>query len=92
VILLAITSLRGEWCDAKGEKFDLVGSAIYGFVLISTICGFSFLPSYAGAALLAAGLLGLLFFVRYESSAPSPVLEMRLFRATGSSPSRTLRR
>jgi len=80
VILLAITSLRGEWCDAKGEKFDLVGSAIYGFVLVATICGFSFLPSSAGAALLAAGLLGLLFFIRYESSVPSPVLEMRLFR------------
>ncbi len=80
VILLILISLKGEWCDAKGEKFDLVGSAIYGFILVSTIYGFSILPSYAGVALVAAGLLGLFAFVRYESSVPSPVLDMKLFR------------
>ncbi|MEN3037198.1 MAG: MFS transporter [Candidatus Methanosuratincola petrocarbonis] len=80
VLLLTSTSMKGEWREAKGESFDFVGSAIYGFMLVSTIYGFSILPSYAGGILLAAGLIGLLAFIRYESSARSPVLDMRLFR------------
>lgn len=80
VLLLISTSMRGEWREAKGESFDFVGSAIYGFMLVSTIYGFSILPSYAGGVLLAAGIIGLVAFIRYESSARSPVLDMRLFR------------
>ncbi|MCQ8892947.1 MAG: MFS transporter, partial [Candidatus Methanosuratincola sp.] len=80
VLLLISTSMRGEWREAKGESFDFVGSAIYGFMLVSTIYGFSILPSYAGGVLLAAGIIGLVAFIRYESSARSPVLDMSLFR------------
>ncbi|MDH7556664.1 MAG: MFS transporter [Candidatus Methanosuratincola sp.] len=80
VLLLASTSIRGEWMEAKGESFDLAGSAIYGFMLVSTVYGFSSLPSHTGWILLAAGLVGLFAFIRYESSAKSPVLDMRLFR------------
>ncbi|MEN3049725.1 MAG: MFS transporter [Candidatus Methanosuratincola petrocarbonis] len=80
VLLLTSTSMRGEWREAKGESFDFVGSAIYGFMLVSTIYGFSILPSYAGGVLLAAGLIGLVAFIKYESSARSPVLDIRLFR------------
>lgn len=80
VILLIFTLMKGEWREARGEKFDFAGSAIYGFMLVSTIYGFSILPSYAGGALLAAGLLGLIAFIKYESKAKSPVLDMRLFR------------
>lgn len=80
VILLTFTSMKGEWMEAKGEGFDYFGSAIYGFMLVSTIYGFSILPSYTGAILVAAGLIGLVAFIKYESSARSPVLDMRLFR------------
>ncbi|MDI9644907.1 MAG: MFS transporter [Candidatus Verstraetearchaeota archaeon] len=80
VLLLVFISMKGEWMEARGEGFDITGSAVYCFVLVSTVYGFSILPSYAGVAMLAAGLLGLVAFVRYESRAKSPVLDIRLFR------------
>lgn len=80
VILLSFTSMKGEWMEARGEGFDYVGSVIYGFMLVSTIYGFSILPSYAGGILVGTGLIGLVAFIKYESRARSPVLDMRLFR------------
>ena len=80
VLLLVLTSMRGEWREAKGESFDYIGSSIFGFTLVTTIYGFSILPSYIGWILVAAGMLGLIGFIRYETSAKSPVLDMKLFR------------
>src|SRR5574341_1903134 len=50
VLLIALTlwKLRGEWAEAKGEKFDLIGAIIYAFALIAIMLGFSLLPSQLG--------------------------------------------
>jgi predicted MFS family arabinose efflux permease len=29
VICIALFMLKGEWAEARGEKFDLVGSVLY---------------------------------------------------------------
>ena len=72
--------LKGEWTEAKGEKFDLAGSVIYGFTLVSLMYGFSLLPSMSAAWLILAGALGVLAFTKWEGRVKSPLLDINLFR------------
>ena len=43
-ILLSIFYLKGEWADARGEKFDVIGSLIYAVSLVMIMYGVSILP------------------------------------------------
>ncbi|MGA7677420.1 MAG: MFS transporter [Dehalococcoidia bacterium] len=80
VIALISWKLKGEWAEAKGEKFDIVGSIIYGVMLIAIMYGFTMLPELLGAGLILAGGLGIVAFVKWETRVKSPVLDLRLFR------------
>ena len=35
IIIFTFWKLKGEWAGAKGEKFDFIGSIIYGLMLVS---------------------------------------------------------
>ena len=37
-IILTLKHLKGEWADARGDKFDLLGSIIYGLAIINRWC------------------------------------------------------
>jgi EmrB/QacA subfamily drug resistance transporter len=80
-IVLAVVRLRGEWDEAKGEKFDAFGSGIFGLGLAALMYGFSRLPSPFGGGLVAAGLALLGAFILWEMRVSAPVLDIRLFRA-----------
>lgn len=79
-VLLVILFLKGEWADAKGEKFDLSGSVIYCVSLISLMVGLSNLPDRMAIMGIIFGVLGFIIFIRYELNSESPVFEIRLFR------------
>jgi EmrB/QacA subfamily drug resistance transporter len=79
VVAFALTRLRGEWAEARGESFDLTGSIIYSLTLIALMYGFSLLPDLVGAGLILAGVVGLGLFTRHELNASHPVLELELF-------------
>jgi EmrB/QacA subfamily drug resistance transporter len=72
--------LKGEWAEAQGEKFDVVGSLIYGVSLTALIYGLSLLPGRSGAALALAGGFGLWLFSKYEMSISYPIFDISLFR------------
>jgi len=80
VSIFAITKIKGEWAEAKGEKFDFPGSVIYGFSLFTLIYAFSLLPEKNGLILFLSSFSGIALFTWYESRKPSPVLEIKLFR------------
>ncbi len=73
--------LKGEWAEARGESFDLAGSAIYSVALIAIMLGFSRLPKLLGGGLILAGLAGIGLFVAWETRTRSPVLDVGLFLA-----------
>jgi EmrB/QacA subfamily drug resistance transporter len=78
-IILVVTRLKGEWAECRGERFDLVGSLLYGVALVAVMYGLSEMPAPVAAGLILAGFAVLAVFVRYEFRSPSPVLSMNLF-------------
>ncbi len=80
IIAVVLWKLKGEWAAADGEKFDLIGSVIFGLSLVAIMYGFSRLPDLSAAGVILAGIMGMLVFVVWETKAASPVLNVNLFR------------
>jgi EmrB/QacA subfamily drug resistance transporter len=73
-----IKKMKGEWAEAKGEKFDWQGSIIYGLALSSFMYGFSRLPTTTGWILLVTGILIAVVFLVFEKRIDFPVFDVRL--------------
>jgi EmrB/QacA subfamily drug resistance transporter len=80
VILLILWKLKGEWAEAKGEKFDRVGSIVFVISIVVLLYGFTEIPSLLGVILTIVGIGGIVLFVRLEMKKESPVLNIGLFR------------
>ncbi|MFO7568160.1 MAG: MFS transporter [Smithellaceae bacterium] len=65
---------------AQGERFDWPGAMLYAFALLALMYGFSHLPSMPATALIGAGILCLVLFVRQQIKKPFPLIDMRLFQ------------
>jgi len=80
IIAMVLWKLKGEWAEAKGEKFDLNGSIIYSLSLIAIMYGFTLLPESKGFYLVLIGISGIVVFTKWESRVNHPVLNVNLFR------------
>ncbi len=80
IIAFIFWKLKGEWAEAKGEKFDITGSVIYSLMLIAIMYGFTQLPDMSGVWLIVIGVVGVVAFVKWEMKVKSPVLNIGLFR------------
>jgi MFS family permease len=80
IIALIFWKLKGEWAEAKGERFDLGGSVIYGLSLVALMYGFSLLPAISAIWLILFGALGIFAFMLWEGKMKSPVFDTKLFR------------
>jgi len=80
VALVLAWRIQGEWAEAKGERFDLVGSAVYGFTVVAAMYGLSRLPGWDGAGLLLIGLVSGFAFNEWEKRVENPILNLGLFR------------
>jgi len=79
VAALVVWKLKGEWFEARGERFDIVGTVLYGVALFCLMYGFTLLPAVSGGMLVGVGLAGLAGFVMLERRIKSPVLDISLF-------------
>ncbi len=75
---LIFWKLKGEWAGAKGEKFDLIGSFIYGGTIVATMFGFSHLQGIDRIFVVLGGICGLITFVIWEMKVSNPVFDVRL--------------
>ncbi|MFO8066568.1 MAG: MFS transporter [Bacteroidales bacterium] len=80
VIAFILAKLKGEWAEAKGEKFDIAGSFIYCVSLTVLMYGFSLLPGTNGIWLVLFGFAGLFVFIKWQGRVKSPLLNINLFR------------
>jgi len=81
VIALIVWKLKGEWADARGERFDAIGSLIYSLMLAAIMYGFSQLPAPVGWWLILLGIVGVIAFVRWELRVAHPVFNVQIFRS-----------
>lgn len=81
VAIVATLRVTEEWAESRGERFDWIGALIYGFALALSIYGLPKLASGGGAIMVAAGLAGLVGFAAWANRAPSPILNVSLFRS-----------
>lgn len=72
--------LEWKWHRTEKEKFDLLGSLIYAFSIVTFMLGLSDLPSLRGILSIIVGISFFIFFVKYESRLPYPVLNIELFK------------
>jgi MFS family permease len=80
LLVLVFYALKEEWREAKGERFDVIGSITYAIAIALFIYGFSSLPGLTGIILVPIGIFGLIFFARWETKTPSPVFDLGLFK------------
>jgi uncharacterized membrane protein YdcZ (DUF606 family) len=72
ILLLILWTLKGEWREAKEERFDLTGSVLYSIILFLIMYGFSQLSTVQGAWLVLAGFLGKNYSREKNQSQPDP--------------------
>ena len=80
ITAFAFWKLKGEWADARGEKFDLPGALIYSVSLVAIIYAFSVFPALWGLWLVLVGVGAAVILVRWEMKQKHPVLKIELFR------------
>lgn len=80
VVFLILFTVREEWSEAKGEKFDYTGSVIYIISMSALMFGLSKLPETFSIILIIVGISGMIVFVITELKIKTPVLNIQLFR------------
>lgn len=80
VVALGLLKLKGEWAEARGERFDLGGSVIFSVALVALIVGLSMLPALTGWLAVALSPFGFFLFVKWELNSESPVVNLALFK------------
>lgn len=76
---LTVMKLKDEWAEARGERFDFVGTFLYIVSLFCLIYG-TLNQKEGGIYLIfmASGALGFLIFVVFEYRSSSPILDVNL--------------
>lgn len=82
IIVILLFKLKGEWAEAKDEKFDYVGSVIYAVTLLGIIGGLSLIHSPLGLVLIVIGAISIVIFGILESKIKEPILDMALIRGS----------
>jgi MFS family permease len=80
VMTLIRLRLPGECAFSKGQKFDVIGSAMIVALLFLVILGLSELPSISGGAFILCGIAVFLLYSWHQSRNSSPVIDLALFR------------
>ncbi|MEI6696372.1 MAG: MFS transporter [Bacteroidota bacterium] len=80
IIITTKITLTAEWAEAKAEKFDYEGSAIYMIFMSMLMVGFTKLPDPIAIIFTFIGFLGMIWFVKVELRTQFPILNIQLFK------------
>ena len=78
-LIIALWKMKGEWAEAKGEKFDIPGCILYGVSLVLFIYGATKVPEVYAVWLVLAGIIGMTGFVFWEKYIKTPIFNVMLF-------------
>jgi len=77
-LILIRRKMKGEWADARGERFDWPGAVIYGMAIAALMYGFSKLPSFSGWIITSSGVLLVPLFIIVEKRTVHPLFDLTL--------------
>ena len=77
-LILIRRKMKGEWADARGERFDWPGALIYGMAIAAIMYGFSKLPSVSGWIITSSGVLLVPLFIIMEKRTVHPLFDLTL--------------
>lgn len=80
IAFLVSWKLKGEWAEAKHEKFDLPGTIIYVVALIAFMYGVTLIPDAKGLWIILIGVLGFVVFIKWQGRTEHPVYNLNLFK------------
>ncbi len=75
---LLISRIGVEWHVSQEEKFDLLGSVIFGFSALWIIYGFSRMSHGIDSIFIILGIIGILIFFNYEKRITNPIFNLEL--------------
>lgn len=79
-VAVMLLKLKGEWSEAQGERFDYIGSLVYGLSLLCLMYGVATVPASPAVYLMVIGLMGIGLFAAWEMRTDHPVFDLSLFR------------
>lgn len=79
----ALRHLEGEWAEARGERFDLMGSLLYGVSVFCLVYGAIMMVSLPAILLMVTGAVLMSAFFLHQSRVEFPVFEVSLSGTTG---------
>jgi EmrB/QacA subfamily drug resistance transporter len=79
IVILTVWKLKGEWTEARGEKFDVFGSVLFSASLVAMMYGFSQLPGIRGVSSVLLAALGIFALIKWELRTESPLFNIDLF-------------
>lgn len=80
ILILIRLTIKEEWAEEKGEKFDFTGSFLYAIALFMLMYSFSTLPNLTSLLLFLGGILFMGIFIKWELNHSSPIFNMILFK------------
>lgn len=87
-VIAAVSMTKEEWIVNANGGLDMPGSFLYAVAMIAVMVGLSEIISlWYAKYMIAVGLVVFLVFLYGQWHKKSPVLPVRILRATGSSPS-----
>lgn len=78
IIFILLRYLKGEWAEAKGEKFNLSGAIVYASAIFSLMYGLTNLPEFFAFILTFTGVVLLIIFIRIQLSVNQPLINIAL--------------
>jgi EmrB/QacA subfamily drug resistance transporter len=78
-VFLTLKEVLHEWADAAGERFDVIGSVIYGVLLFCAIFGVLLVPDPVAIIWIIIAGSSLAIFVWWEKHSTSPLLDLTIF-------------
>ncbi|MDO3386767.1 MFS transporter [Gilvimarinus sp. SDUM040013] len=79
VLVLSFFYVKGEWRNAKGERFDWRGALLLATWAITLVFGFTSLPSPVGFFTLCASCLLFAGFVWGQLNSKAPLIRVQMF-------------
>ncbi len=72
--------LKGEWTEAKGERFSYKGSLFYSLIILTVMVGLFHLPKPLGILFILIGAFGIWIFIKWEMTSETPIFQLTLFK------------